>query len=199
MSDLPRLLIVDDSRMVRASLARHLKGVYEVKEEGDGEAAWQTLVLDHTIAAVISDLQMPVLDGFGLLERVRTCKLSRLRDIPFILISGEEDQEVLERAERLGVSDFISKGVTAVELKTRLGHLLQFAQTRQSLEEARAQQVQDAVTGLFTRKYVELQAAAPARQIAVARWNNFIIESPVLVKTRSAVAAGASGIVREGF
>lgn len=159
MSDLPRVLIVDDSRMVRASLVRHLKGVYEVKEEGDGEAAWQTLVLDHTIAAVISDLQMPVLDGFGLLERVRTCKLSRLRDIPFILISGEEDQEVLERAERLGVSDFISKGITAVELKTRLGHLLQFAQTRQSLEEARAQQVQDAVTGLFTRKYVELQAA----------------------------------------
>lgn len=159
MSDLPRILIVDDSRMVRASLVRHLKGTYEVKEEGDGEAAWQTLVLDHTIAAVISDLQMPVLDGFGLLERVRACKLARLRDIPFVLISGEEDPEVLERAQRLGVSDFISKGISAVELKTRLAHLLQFAQTRQHLEEARAQQVQDAVTGLFTRKYVELQAA----------------------------------------
>ena len=71
MSDLPRVLIVDDSRMVRTSLARHLKGIYEVREEGDGEAAWQTLVLDHTIAAVISDLQMPVLmaldfwSGFG--------------------------------------------------------------------------------------------------------------------------------------
>lgn len=159
MSDLPRVLIVDDSRMVRTSLARHLKGIYEVKEEGDGEAAWQTLVLDHTIAAVISDLQMPVLDGFGLLERVRACKLARLRDIPFVLISGEDDQEVLDRAEKLGVSDFIGKGISAVELKTRLGHLLQFAATRQNLEEARAQQVQDAVTGLFTRKYVELQAA----------------------------------------
>lgn len=159
MPDLPRILIVDDSRMVRASLARHLKDLYEVREEGDGEAAWQTLVLDHTIAAVISDLQMPVLDGFGLLERVRACKLSRLRDIPFVLISGEEDKEFLDKAEQLGVSDFINKGISAVELKTRLGHLLQFASTRQSLEEAKAQQVQDPDTGLFTRKYIELQAA----------------------------------------
>jgi diguanylate cyclase (GGDEF)-like protein len=159
VSDLPRILIVDDSRMVRASLARHLQGVYDVREEADGEAAWQTLVLDHSIVAVISDLQMPVLDGFGLLERVRSCKLARLRDIPFVLISGEEDQAFLDKAERLGVSDFISKGITAVELKTRLGHLLQFAVTRQHLEEARAQQVQDQETGLFTRKYIELQCA----------------------------------------
>lgn len=159
MSELPRILIVDDSRMVRASLSRHLKGIYEVREEGDGEAAWQTLVLDHTISAVISDLQMPVLDGFGLLERVRACKLARLREIPFVLISGEDDQEFLDKAEKLGVSDFINKGINAVELKTRLAHLLQFASTRQSLEEAKAQQVQDPDTGLFTRKYIELQAA----------------------------------------
>lgn len=159
MANVPRILIVDDSRMVRASLGRHLKGLYEIKEEGDGEAAWQALVLDHSILAVISDLQMPLLDGFGLLERVRSCKLARLRDMPFVLISGEEDQEVLEKANRLGVSDFIGKGISAVELKTRLGQLLKFASTQKNLEQARAQQVQDSETGLFTRKYIELQAA----------------------------------------
>ncbi len=159
MSQLPRILVVDDSRMVRTSLGRHLKDIYEVREEADGEAAWQTLVLDHTISAVISDLQMPILDGFGLLERVRACKLARLRDIPFVLISGEEDKEFLDKAQRLGVTDFISKGISAVELKTRMGHLLQFAETRQHLEEAKAQQVQDPETGLYSRKYIELQAA----------------------------------------
>ncbi|MDR0672472.1 MAG: diguanylate cyclase [Zoogloeaceae bacterium] len=159
MSELRRILIVDDSRMVRASLGRHLKGVYDIREEENGEQAWQTLVLDHSIEAVISDLQMPVLDGFGLLERLRGCKLKRLQDIPFVLISGDDDQDTMERAERLGVSDFITKGINATELKTRLGNLLQFIDTRQSLEESRVLQTQDPESGLFTRRYIELQSA----------------------------------------
>jgi two-component system, cell cycle response regulator len=159
MSDLQRILIVDDTRIVRATLAKRLTGHYDVREEGDGEAAWQTLVLDHSVVAVISDLQMPVLDGFGLLERVRSCKLARLRDIPFILISGEDGEEILERAKHLGVSDFIAKGIGAVELLTRLEHLIAYSRASNALEESRESQVQDARTGLFTRKYVELQTA----------------------------------------
>jgi CheY-like chemotaxis protein len=92
MADLPRVLVVDDSRLVRASLVSSLQGHYEVREEGDGEAAWQTLVLDHSIQAVISDLQMPKLDGYQLLEKVRTSKLRRLQELPFILVSGEETE-----------------------------------------------------------------------------------------------------------
>jgi diguanylate cyclase (GGDEF)-like protein len=159
VSELRHILIVDDSRMVRASLSRHLKGVYNIREEENGEQAWQTLVLDHSIEAVISDLQMPVLDGFGLLERLRGCKLARLQEIPFVLISGDDDQGVMEKAERLGVSDFITKGISATELKTRLGNLLQFVTARQSLEEARVLQTQDPDSGLFTRRYIELQSA----------------------------------------
>jgi len=159
VSDLPRILIVDDSDVVRASLASHLQEVYEIREEANGESAWQTLVLDHTIAAVISDLQMPVLDGFGLLERIRACRLVRLRDIPFVLISGEDDQETQEKFRQLGVSDFIAKNIRATELKTRLHHLLQFSYTRQSLEQSLASQTKDAKTGLFTRRYIELHAA----------------------------------------
>ncbi|MDR0528185.1 MAG: diguanylate cyclase [Zoogloeaceae bacterium] len=159
MSELPRILIVDDSRMVRTSLSRHLQGRYEVREEHDGESAWQTLVLDHTIMAVISDLQMPVLDGFGLLERIRSCRLTRLREIPFILISGDDDPAIHEQAGRLGVSDFINKDIKAAELKARLHNLLQYSLTRQSLADALAGQTQDAKTGLFTRRYVELQIA----------------------------------------
>jgi DNA-binding NarL/FixJ family response regulator len=53
--DLPHILIVDDSRVVRISLIKHLKDHFEIREESDGEAAWQTLVVDHSIKAVISD------------------------------------------------------------------------------------------------------------------------------------------------
>ncbi|MCL2021898.1 MAG: diguanylate cyclase [Betaproteobacteria bacterium] len=159
MSNLPRVLIVDDSSVVRASFARHLKGLYEIREESNGESAWQSLVLDQSIAAVISDLQMPVLDGLGLLERLRSCRLSRLRNIPFVLVSGDDSQETLEKFENLGVSDFIPKDVRASELRTRLHRLLQFLHTQQSLEESLANQTKDPKTGLFTRRYIELHAA----------------------------------------
>lgn len=159
VADLPRVLIVDDSRMVRASLAARLKEHYEIREESDGESAWQTLVLDHSLQAVISDLQMPKLDGFGLLERVRSSKLRRLQEIPFILVSGEETEEERERAKALGVSDFITKGAGTAEILTRLDHLLALVGARDKLEAGREHMVQDPRTGLFTRKYVELQAA----------------------------------------
>lgn len=159
MADLPRVLIVDDSRMVRASLAAQLKGHYDIREESDGEAAWQTLVLDHSVQAVISDLQMPKLDGYGLLERLRSSKLRRLQEIPFILVSGEETEEERGRAKSLGVSDFVTKGAGTTEILTRLDHLLALRQAREHIEAGREQMVQDPRTGLFTRKYVELQAA----------------------------------------
>ena len=63
MADLPHILIVDDSRVGRVSLIHHMKAHYEVREESDGEAAWQTLVVDHSIKAVVYHLQMPKLNG----------------------------------------------------------------------------------------------------------------------------------------
>ena len=65
---LPRVLIVDDSRIVRASIVKHIKGAYDFREESDGEMGWQTLLLDPSIQVVISDIGMPKLDGFGLLN-----------------------------------------------------------------------------------------------------------------------------------
>lgn len=159
MSGLPRILVVDDSRIVRVSLVNQLKGHYEIREEADGEAAWQVLVLDHDLQAVISDLQMPKLDGFGLLERVRSSKLRRLQQIPFIMVSGEETEEERQKAKALGVSDFLTKGSGTTEVLTRLDHLLALTKAKQNLEDSREHMVQDPRTGLFTRKYLELQAA----------------------------------------
>lgn len=159
MADLPRILVVDDSRVVRVSLIQHLKGSYEVREEGDGEAAWQTLVLDHSIRAVISDLQMPKLNGYELLERVRTSKLRRLQQIPFILVSGEETEEERDKAREMGVSDFVTKGAGSAEILTRLNNLLALSHAQESLDAGRESMVQDPVSGLFSRKFLELQVA----------------------------------------
>lgn len=159
MAELPRILVVDDSRMVRAALTKHLQSQYEVREESDGEAAWQTLVLDNSIKAVISDLQMPKLNGYQLLEKVRTSRLRRLQELPFILVSGEETEDDRLRARKLGVSDFLTKGAGSSEVLTRLNHLLALSDVRQTLDSERQRLVQDPVSGLYTTKYVELQAA----------------------------------------
>ncbi|MBI2307439.1 MAG: diguanylate cyclase [Rhodocyclales bacterium] len=156
---LPRVLIVDDSRMVRASLIKHIRGHYDYREESDGEAGWQALVLDHSIQAVMTDLSMPVLDGFGLLERIRNSRLARIREMPVVMISGDEEESARERAKVLGVSDFITKGTGAAELLSRLESLIRLAAAQRELEKSRDRQVQDPDTGLFTRRYIELQAA----------------------------------------
>lgn len=159
LRQLPRVLIVDDSRMVRASLIKHLRGHYDYREESDGEAGWQALVLDHSIQALMTDLSMPVLDGFGLLERIRNSRLARIREMPVVMISGDEDESVRERAKVLGVSDFITKGTGGAELLSRLDSLIRLAAAQRELDKSRDQQVQDPDTGLFTRRYIELQTA----------------------------------------
>ncbi|QEL65407.1 hypothetical protein OTERR_19310 [Oryzomicrobium terrae] len=154
----PKVLIVDDSRIVRASLMRHLKGRFEVREEGDGETGWQTLVLDPTIQAVISDLSMPVLDGYGLLERIRQSKIGRIRRLPVIMISGEDDDDACNRARAAGASDFISKGVGTAELLTRLDAQIRLATAEEALDAVRDDAMKNPLTGLFTRRYLESQA-----------------------------------------
>lgn len=166
MADLPRILIVDDSRIVRAALGAQLRASYEIREECDGEAAWQALVLDHSLQAVISDLQMPRLDGFGLLHRLRTSKLSHLQEMPFLLVSGEETEDEREKAKALGVSDFLAKGCGNAEILTRLDHLMALTRARRSVDAEREHRAQDERTGLFTRRYIELQLAQAISQAA---------------------------------
>ncbi len=141
-SSLPKVLIVDDSRMVRASLIKHIRGRFRVREEVDGEAGWQALVVDPSIEMVLTDIGMPRLDGYGLLERIRSSKLARLQMIPVVVISGDEDGEAIERARQLGANDFITKGISSTELLARLDSLWRLVKTQRELEESRAELAQ---------------------------------------------------------
>ena len=155
---LPRILIVDESRIVRAMLIKHIREHYDFREEANGEAAWQVLVLDQSIQLVICSLSLPVLDGDGLLVRVRSSRLARLSQMPMLMISGDND-EVLERAKAHGASDFISRGAVGPELLARIDSLLKLSQAKTQLKENLEHHVQNPETGLFTRKYIELQAS----------------------------------------
>jgi len=158
VTQLPRVLIVDESRMVRAMIIKHIRDSYDFREESNGEAAWRVLVLDQSIQLVICSLSLPVLDGDGLLVRVRSSRLPRLAQMPMLMISGDND-EVLARAKSHGASDFISRSTGGTELLGRIDSLLKLSEAQNQLKENLEQHVQNPETGLFTRKYVELQAA----------------------------------------
>ena len=136
-ADVPCILIVDDSRMVRATIARHLKGKFTHVEAVDGEDGWSKLSVDPSIRAVISDLGMPKLDGFGLISRIRESDDSRIRALPVVIISGDDESTQMERASELGATEFISKGIGAVELVARLENLTALTQAREERDSAR--------------------------------------------------------------
>lgn len=156
----PRVLIVDDSRMVRASIIKHVRDNYDIREEVDGEAGWETLLLDPTIQVVISDLSMPKLDGYQLLGRIRGSRIPRIHDLPVIMISGDEDDSARARAKELGATDFINKAIGTVEILARLDAAIQAGQTRRELEESRQalaeQKPIDPRYGLVTPQYLHM-------------------------------------------
>jgi diguanylate cyclase (GGDEF)-like protein len=151
---LPRVLIIDDSRMVRAVIGKHIRGSFDVREEGDGEAGWETLLLDPTIQVVITDHSMPKLDGYGLIERIRASKITRIRVIPVIMISGDQDEAVRVRAKLLGATDFITKGTGTAELLTRLETLVMLSRVNSELESARGNRLIDNQSGLLSRAFL---------------------------------------------
>ncbi len=119
-----RVLIVDDSKFVRTTFNRILRSSFVVLEAVDGEAAWKTIQEDRSIVMVFSDLDMPKLDGFGLLRLVRGAKDERIRKLPVIVISGSQDQAAQSRARQAGANDFISKSAEAPDVLARIEEML---------------------------------------------------------------------------
>jgi two-component system cell cycle response regulator len=115
-----RLLIVDDSKVIRVTARKILRDHFETIEALDGENAWEILNNDAPVSLVVSDLTMPNLDGFGLLKRIRSSQLPYVRDLPVIIITGANDTEgTMDRARQAGATDFIGKPFDAVHLLAR--------------------------------------------------------------------------------
>ena len=132
----PRMLIADDSRIVRATLMKHVQGLFEFREATDGEQAWEALLIDPHIRLLITDLSMPKLDGYGLLLRIRNSKITRIRDMPVVVVSGNDEAGERERVIAAGATDLISKGIETTQLISRLDILSNLVETQRDFEQS---------------------------------------------------------------
>jgi diguanylate cyclase (GGDEF)-like protein len=158
--DIPekKVLIVDDSKFVRTTFNRILSTSFAVREVADGEAGWQAIESDSSIVMVVSDIDMPKLDGFGLLERVRGSADERIKVLPIIIISGNQNESAKKRARDLGANDFVSKEADAPEVLSRIDNLLRLVKASNDLEQSKQVLEQtvthDPLTGTFTPHYL---------------------------------------------
>ncbi len=154
----PRILAVDDSRVMRRAMTKVLGNAYHVIEAEHGEDAWTYLTNDPDIQVVFTDLSMPYLDGFGLLERMRSSNDPRLQQMPVIIITGkDDDDETKQQALNKGASDFITKPFDSVQLQARAKANVNFEQTSRKLSETsdklQQQTTIDQITGLGSQTY----------------------------------------------
>ena len=102
-----RILTVDDSRTMRDLLMVALtQAGYEVLQAEDGLLGLQVLQ-NESVDLIITDINMPRLDGFGFIEGVRQDALRR--SIPILVLTTESDQAKKDRARQAGATGWIVK------------------------------------------------------------------------------------------
>ena len=155
--DKVRVLVTDDSRVIRKAISRILSNEFELIEAEDGESAWHHLLRDDSIQVLVSDIEMPKLDGYSLICRVRAADPERIRNVPIIVITGADDELTRERAFACGATDFIIKPIDGVQLLARTRAHAKLDQTTRKLEETSTaleeQTAVDPLTQLNSRRY----------------------------------------------
>jgi chemosensory pili system protein ChpA (sensor histidine kinase/response regulator) len=110
----PLIVVVDDSITMRRVLQRLLlREGYRVSLAADGSQALDTLRLEKPIL-VLSDVEMPRMDGFELLRNIRAS--DRLNDLPVVMITSRIADKHRDHAKSLGANEYLGKPYSEEEL-----------------------------------------------------------------------------------
>jgi two-component system chemotaxis response regulator CheY len=128
-----RALIIDDSAVMRKVIERALRQagleLSEVLQASNGEEALQTLREDqggpNALALILSDINMPVMDGLQFLEARKQENLAH--GVPVVMITTEGNETFVMRAIAAGAQGYICKPFTAEQVKARVLPLLRAA------------------------------------------------------------------------
>jgi two-component system, chemotaxis family, chemotaxis protein CheY len=120
------ILVVDDSAAIRKILQRVLRqtgiAIRTIHEAGDGQEALEILKA-HRPALVLTDINMPRMDGLQLLAAIKTSE--EWREIPVVIISTEGGEMKVGAAVKLGAAGYVRKPFTADQIKEKLAGILE--------------------------------------------------------------------------
>lgn len=119
IKDQLHIMVVDDMSTSRGLIVQALEamGIRNVHHAADGPEALAKSA-QRPVHLVLSDFNMPGMDGLALLQTLRG--QAPTRGVGFILITGRADKEIIDRGKALGMNNFIRKPFTPVELKSCL-------------------------------------------------------------------------------
>ena len=113
------VLVVDDQQTMRSLVRTGLQelGFRDIKEAPDGEAGLRAM-LTNKVHLVISDYNMPKLDGLGLLRAIRAHP--PIQKTAVIMLTGRADRDLVQRAVQFGVNNYLVKPFTTQTLKDKI-------------------------------------------------------------------------------
>jgi diguanylate cyclase (GGDEF)-like protein len=153
----PKILVVDDSKVIRHAAKKMLANDYDVHLAEDGRVAWETLQKVNTISAVFTDLSMPNLDGMGLLNQIRGADTEHIAGLPVIIMTGHEDSEsIKQEVIDAGATDFVAKPFESIDLISRAKA---YAQLNRKVAELEKKMSYDKLTGLYNANSLQMQGA----------------------------------------
>ncbi len=126
------ILVVEDNPDLSSFIKSILEEFYPVITAKNGEDALEKLAAYPDIKLIVSDIMMPVMDGYELLEQLKTS--DRWRDIPVIMLTARANLKDKLMALRIGVDDYLSKPFVKEELLARIDNLLRNARGRKKAQ-----------------------------------------------------------------
>jgi chemosensory pili system protein ChpA (sensor histidine kinase/response regulator) len=116
-----QVLLVDDSLSVRRVVAERIRRLgFDVTTAVDGQEALD-LLLDRSFDAVITDLEMPRVNGFELVEELR--RRERTRNLPVAMLTSRASDKHAQLAFELGINEYLTKPLDEIKLERFLAHL----------------------------------------------------------------------------
>ena len=127
-----QILIVDDSERNRSLLSEALQSDYRILEAPDSEKGLE-LLQEHLgdIALVLLDINIPVKDGFAVLQNMT--RNHAIEDIPVIMISSEASVDITRKAYEMGASDFVTRPFDANVVCQRVNNTVRLYTKQQRL------------------------------------------------------------------
>ena len=117
----PTILIVDDAALMRRRLEVSLTAYGHLTHTcADGLEAWKWLKVNPNPALIITDIEMPNMDGFTLIDR---CRQENIQ-VPILVVSSRLSEEWFDEAKRLGANDYLTKGFSTLELVNKVNQLM---------------------------------------------------------------------------